>query len=88
MARMFAAKLNDPFTQVGVSDFDTESFQVGIEPAFFGQHRFTFHHTRDTVPLEDSADDRVVLGGVASPMDLCAEASGLGLELFEIYIAA
>ena len=61
-------------------------FQVRIEAALFGEHRFAFHHARYAMPREDAGDDRVVLGRVASPVDLGAELRGGGFELLEVFV--
>ena len=38
------------------------------------------------MPLKNSGDDRIVLGGVSCPVNLRAKPRGVGLELFEVFI--
>ena len=61
---------------------------MGIECALFGQHRFAFDDACRAVLLNNPGDDGVVLGRIASPMNLGSQSRGIGLELFEVFVEA
>jgi hypothetical protein len=72
VTRMLMSELDDPLAQVGVGDLDAERFEMRVEAAFFGEHRFAFDDAGSTVTLDDAGDDAVVFRGIAGPVDLSA----------------
>src|SRR3954451_988216 len=86
MTGMLLAKLHNPFAEVGISNFDTLLLKMRIEPAFLGKHRLALHDPCYAVLLQNAGNYRVVLGGVAPPMDLCTESCGARFELLKIFV--
>ena len=67
-------QLHDPLAEVGVDHLDAAGLEVRIEAALLGEHRLALHHPGDAARRQDAEDDRVVLGGVAGPVDLAPAA--------------
>src|SRR3954451_18059865 len=86
MTGMLLAKLHNPFAEVGISNFDTLLLKMRIEPAFLGKHRLALHDPCYAVLLQNAGNYRVVLGGVARPVDRSPEPRGGRFELLEVFI--
>ncbi len=84
VAWRFVAELHDAFAKIGVRHLDSARLQVGIQVALLGQHRLRLHQAGDASIREDAMNDRIVLGGVARPVDLDAVGDSIALELLQI----
>src|SRR5262249_51242353 len=65
---------------------DAALLQVGRHAALLLEHRLALDQRPDAVRLEDVMDRRVVLVGVAGPVDARAELGRVGLELLEVVV--
>ena len=80
----FLAELHDAFAKIGVGDFDATRLKVRIQMALFGQHRLRFDEPRYAMLRENLMDNGVVLGGIASPVDLDSIRHGIALKLLQV----
>ena len=78
------AQLDDPLTQIGVDHFDAMLFEVGVESALFGEHRFGLDHLFDVLCGEDLVDDLVVFPCIGCPVDADAILKGVAFKRFEV----
>ena len=87
VARVLLAQLHDPFAEVGIGHLDAALFEMRVEAALLGEHRFAFDDARERRAVARMlGDNGVVLGRIAGPMNLSAQTRGVGLELFEIFV--
>ena len=86
VARRLVGELLDAFAEVRFGDLDAALLEVGRHAALLLEHRLALDQRLDPVRLEYVVDDRVVLLGVAGPVDVRAELGRVGLELFEVLV--
>ena len=86
VAGWLVGELLDPLAEVRLGHLDAALLKVGRHAALLLKHRLALDQRLHPVRVEDVVDDRVVLVGVACPVDVGAELGRVGLELFEVVV--
>ena len=84
VAGRLAVELLDALAEVRLGHLDPALLEVGRHAALLLEHRLTLGQGLDPVRMQDVVNHRVVLLGVAGPVDVRAELGRVGLELFEV----